>query len=138
MWAMLPDSFLSIVADHDPKRQKTLTVRSRQKGDIENMFPRARVYHTPERDYAYRAYIPRAVVAEAIHDHIMGITYTNFKNTVRDQARHDAYLEVWNTMFRWGRGLFRRKPVHDKSWLDDYENDVMNDISRDKIGKVIR
>lgn len=134
MWAMMSESFLSIVAPHDAdKRPDILVVRSRQRGDIERLFPRARVYHTPERDYAYRAYVRRKTVIEAMTNYIHNIEYTNFKNSVTDQARHDAYLDVWNVMYRWGRGLFKRTGVKDTSWLDDYEDDVIGDIT----GKVI-
>jgi hypothetical protein len=36
-------------------------------------------------------------MAEAVRH----ISYPNFKATVKDRARHDAYMGVWNTMYRY-------------------------------------
>lgn len=37
------------------------------------------------------------------------INYTNFKNSVSDQARHDAYLECWIAMNELQRRKTRRR-----------------------------
>lgn len=102
MWIMLTDSFLSIV--QHPKRSRTMVVRARQAGDIEAVFPRARVYVTPTRDYGFRAFLPRKVVKRAIAAEVDRIDYGNFKDAVPEQKRHDAYLDVWVTMMNWGKG----------------------------------
>jgi hypothetical protein len=120
MWVMLSDSFLSIVSD--PKREDTLTVRARMKGDIERVFPRARVYATPERDYGFRAYINRTMVASAIAAQVRSIKYGNFKDSVKNVPRHNAYLDVWTTMMRWARGL-PRTPQRNETWLTDFNID---------------
>ncbi|KAB2856245.1 MAG: hypothetical protein F9K46_14460 [Anaerolineae bacterium] len=101
MWIFLPDSFLSIVAHRDLPDH--LLVRARKKGDIERVFPEAKVEHTPRADYPYRAPIPRARVAEALAAQAQAIDYDNFKNQVGDDARHDAYFSCWSVMNRWGR-----------------------------------
>jgi len=99
------DAFLSVVEHHDPAKYDLLTVRARRSADITNVFPTARVYTTPQRDYGYRAYVKRGAVAKVIAARITGIDYGNFKDSVKERSRHDAYLEIWTTMMRWGRGL---------------------------------
>lgn len=103
MWVMLSDAFLSIVVH--PNRRNTMVVRARKAGDIEMVFPGVRVQRTPDRDYAYRAFIRREQVAQAMADEVRRIDYGNFKNSVMDAKRHDAYLSVWSTMYHWGTGL---------------------------------
>lgn len=108
MWVFLNNSFLSIVADENSKER--LLVRARIKGDIESVFPReARaIMHTPGNDYAYRAYIPRTVVARAMANEVKSIDYPNFKNSVENEGRHNVYLQVWTAMKNWQASLTRR------------------------------
>jgi len=106
MWLSLSDSFLSIVALEGPTADPAqLLVRARVAGDIERVFPTATVAHTPKADYAYRTILPRTMVATTLAAAVEAIDYTNFKNSVPDQARHDAYLECWTAM----HDLQRRK-----------------------------
>ena len=96
MWIFLPNSFISVVqkaGDTD-----TLTVRARIKGDIEAVFPGARVEADKGTDYKYRARVPRTAVAKVVSDQVMGLDYANFKAEVSDSVRHDAYLNVWRAM----------------------------------------
>ncbi len=100
MWVSLSYSFLSIVALDGPAADPAqLLVRARVAGDIERVFPTAAVTHTPKADYAYRAILPRTVVATALAAAVQAIDYTNFKNSVSDPARHDAYFECWDAMY---------------------------------------
>lgn len=105
MWIFANDAFLSIVAHRNPDR---LWVRARRAQDIRNVFPDAAVAHTPGRDYAYRSAIKRKTVERAMAQEIRRIDYTNFKDSIEDEARHDACSEVWSVMMRWGRGMMRR------------------------------
>jgi hypothetical protein len=54
-------------------------------------------------DYRYRARIDREHVADAIAEAIRTIKYGNFKNTVMEADRHDAYFEVWEDMYAYQR-----------------------------------
>lgn len=99
MWIFLSESFLSVVDKGDPTGA-TLLVRARKAGDIEAVFPDAKVIEGGGTDYAFRARIDRRVVAEVIADQIERIRYGNFKATVRDDDRHDAYMDVWSAMMR--------------------------------------
>lgn len=99
MWIFLSGSFLSVV-DKGDKTGKTVLVRARHKGDIENAFPSASVVEGGGTDYQYRARIDREEVALRMADEVRGIKYPNFKSTVNEHDRHDAYMRVWDTMFR--------------------------------------
>lgn len=103
MWIFLNDAFLSIVAP--PKEEGMLLVRARARGDIERVFPHADVIQLPNRDYDYRALVPRIQVAQAMARQVMGIDYGNFKNSVAEDCRHDAYASVWGVMFNFQRML---------------------------------
>lgn len=99
MWIFLNNAFLSIV-DTDSKGT-TLLVRARRRGDIERIFPAATVKETPGRDYRYRAQIGREQVAETMAEAARGVRYPNFKNSVAEHLRHEAYAQVWSVMHRY-------------------------------------
>jgi hypothetical protein len=97
MWICLSNAFLSIVAN--PADAATLLVRARRKGDIEAVFGAGvEVVTLPGRDYQFRAFLPREVVATAVGEALKGIQYPNFKNSVDDDALHGAYAKVWQVM----------------------------------------
>jgi hypothetical protein len=96
MWIFLSNSFISVV--QKPGDIDLVTVRARIEGDIERMFPDAKVQANKGTDYKYRAKVPRQAVAKALYDQVMSVNYTNFKSTVKDRKRHDAYMGVWSAM----------------------------------------
>lgn len=110
MWICLNDAFLSIVDEKAAATRRTnpdqalddvLLVRARIKGDIERVFgPDARVQRTPDRDYLYRAHIPREQVAHAMMAEVFQLDYGNFKDSVREDDRHSAYAAIWGIMYR--------------------------------------
>ena len=115
MWIFLNNAMLSIV---DPKgtyeggqgtKGGPLLVRARIAGDIEAVFPGAKVAKTPGRDYLFRATVSRREVAEAMFNAVADIDYTNFKGSVPEKGRHDAYMGVWGVMNR--EQERRQKPV---------------------------
>jgi hypothetical protein len=99
MWVYLNDAFLSIVAHRD--NAEVLLVRARRQGDIERAFPTAIVKETPTADYRFRTELPRQVVAETLAKRVSGIDYPNFKSSVAEGERHDAYLGCWAVMSEW-------------------------------------
>lgn len=109
MWIMCNNAFLSIV--DKSKVAHCLLVRARRAGEIEAVFPAAKVRKGEGTDYLFRADILRADVATAIAREVMNITYGNFKGSVLDDARHDAYMGVWNVMMDYQRGRYDRKPA---------------------------
>lgn len=110
MWIFMSDSLLSIVAHKS--NPNILLVRARAEGDIEAVFPDAQVFHTPSNDYAYRAFLPRQVVAVVMATQISNIDYTNFKNSVQDNERHGFYFAAYNAVFNLGRRIKRRQSGH--------------------------
>lgn len=98
MWIFLNDAFLSIVDKGGDGT--TLLVRARRKEDIEHLFPDAEVSKTPANDYRFRARVNREKVAQAMGDAIRSIHYPNFKGSVKERTRHDAYMDVWAVMHR--------------------------------------
>src|ERR1700681_4611127 len=96
MWLMTNNSCLSIVSkDCGPAE---LLVRARRAGDIEKVFPNAKVTRQTDSDYLYRAILPRDVVKWALAAMIDLIDYPNFKDSVEDTSLHAAYVSVWCAM----------------------------------------
>ncbi len=98
MWICLNSAFFSIVDTNLPGDK--LLVRARREGDIERVFPGAKVTRTPGRDYLYRASVSREAVALTIAEQVRSIDYGNFKNSVRDDKLHNAYSGFWQIMSR--------------------------------------
>lgn len=96
MWVFGNDFFLSIVSKDC--RPDELLVRARRPGDVQKIFPRARVRRVEGSDYLYRTVVSRAEVEAAVAAELRRITYPNFKDSVTDDALHDAYLRVWSEM----------------------------------------
>ena len=96
MWIMTNNSYLSIVSkDCGPAE---LLVRARRAGDIERVFPNAKVTRNTNSDYLYRAVLPRDAVKQALAAMIDHIDYPNFKDSVEDGSLHAAYVSVWCAM----------------------------------------
>ena len=99
MWIFLNNAFLSIVDKWGDGT--TLLVRARRSGDIERAFPEAKVERTPGNDYRFRARLGREEVAAALAEAVKAITYGNFKGSVKERDRHDAYMGVWEVMHQY-------------------------------------
>ena len=98
MWIFTNKGFLSIIQDWD--NPGVMIIRARFPGHIKALFPDAKVKKTPERDYRYRAFIPREEVAERVKNLAEDIDYSNFKDSVRDPEYHHACTGVWSVMYR--------------------------------------
>jgi hypothetical protein len=120
-WIFLNNSFLSIVSPNG--KRGALLVRARVAGDLEAIFPDAVVTETPARDYRFRATIPRDAVARAIAAQVLGIDYKNFKGSVPDLDRHNAYLKVWCTMNGYQMDQIRKRRAALR-WNDAEEMDL--------------
>ena len=93
MWIQFNNAFLSIVENRYNKLE--LLVRARVKGDIEKIFPEADVFEDDNADYKYRAFISKAKVAARMMLKMTEINYDNFKSSVKEIARKNAYSNVW-------------------------------------------
>lgn len=97
MWLILPKKgFLSIVDASD--EPGTLLVRARREGDIEAVFPAAKVVKSPGRDYLYRAGIPRGDVAAVLAAAVLDLDYPNVKGACDDPALHGAMADCWHVL----------------------------------------
>lgn len=108
MWICLNNAFFSIVEHY--KHKDHLLVRSRWPKDINKIWPKENVEHTPQNDYPYRAVIKREQVALAIANKLKNINYTNFKSSAEqievtndDKSRTDAYHDAWHVINKHGR-----------------------------------
>lgn len=96
MWVYMSDAFLSIVAHRT--NPELLVVRARLKGDIERVFPGATVVESARSDYRFRTELKRADAARVLADVAADIKYENFKHSVGEPDRHDAYVQAWVAM----------------------------------------
>ena len=103
MWLFTKDAFLSIVADKDNPDAGDLLVRARRRDHIPNVFPDASVFSEAGSDYAYRAWVPREEVKQALEKQIDELSYTNFKNAIDDNDYHNAAINVWFAMYQFQR-----------------------------------
>ncbi len=93
MWIFGTKFFLSIVKHRD---EETLIVRSRLLGDLESVFPDRDIERTPAYDYAYRAFLSKEDVKEALCKYIDNLEYDNFKDSIKeDQTRKGIMFRVW-------------------------------------------
>jgi hypothetical protein len=102
MWIATNQGFFSVVAsDRDPK---VLMVRARLKDDLRRAFDPLlkrlglEVFHSPDRDYAYRCFIPRDEFAREIARRLLETDYTNFKDSVNGENTQDLkalYNDIW-------------------------------------------
>ena len=96
MWLLLNDCCFSFCFK-DCARDELL-VRARRKGDIEKVFPTAKVRRNAKADYLYRARVKKAAVKEALAGEVDRVTYPNFKASVADPKLHGAYMRVWSAL----------------------------------------
>lgn len=96
MWILLHDCFFSIVSkDCAPDE---LMVRARREGDIQKLWPDAKVTRYTKSDYLFRAAIKKVDITSIMADEIEDIDYSNFKDTVKDNRLHNAYLSIWTAL----------------------------------------
>lgn len=90
------NAFVSIVEHYDDP--DLLVVRGRFPGDVSRFLgvPVGLERETTHTDYRYRIAAPRKVVEEAVLLAVRGISYPNFKNSIRDYWRKALALSVWS------------------------------------------
>lgn len=109
MWIVMNDSYISAVQDRTNKMN--LVVRARVREDLENAFPglAKQIIESTDSDYRFRLFMTKQFLCGVMNTKIMNIDYDNFKNSVKQNWRHDAYLAIWSVMYRvqktlyWGR-----------------------------------
>lgn len=126
MWTFHPDCMFSAVKK-DCKADELL-VRARRPGDLEKVFPKAKVTEYDKSDYQFRAVMKFDYYVECMVGEFKRICYSNFKNSVRDPALHRAYERVWSIMAElqpkapysgYGRGKL------DSAFFDDFGAELL-------------
>jgi hypothetical protein len=116
MWVFLNDAMFSIVEHREDPT--CLVVRARVREDLQRVFPKYKMYTTPDADYRFRVFIDREKMAEILADEVRGIDYGNFKDSIdsSDHIRKYAYTKVWEAMFRVQEELYETG----KEWWKTY------------------
>ena len=104
MWIFSKDGFVSVVEHRDDK--ELLLIRGRIKDDIEDIANLAEVLtgekpeivEMPDADYRFRIFLSKHVFKEIMQVKIDDLDYPNFKSSIRDHDRHNAYLDIWSVM----------------------------------------
>lgn len=102
MWIFLSDAFLSIVDKGGDG--STLLVRARKSEDIKQVFPDADVSKGGGTDTC----TAHASTASRWHNASQMLSDkppTNFKSSVKERRRHDAYMRVWDAMYEFQEGV---------------------------------
>lgn len=98
MWICMNDSFISAVQDSANKDM--LYVRSRKREHLVILLKKtgvtADIVYTKTRDYQFRIHIPKIVFAQMLPVIVMGIDYTNFKNSVKESELKMFYSDTWS------------------------------------------
>lgn len=140
MWIITPVGFFSIVQKPDDISNNTLTVRARDKTDLEAL----RKQYLPSlgdivsyagTDYRYRAKAHRTDVANAMQALVSDIRYDNFKDEVQKRqgkVRAGIYHKVWNILWE----IEERKPSYEPlqsacgDWKASYGGVLIDDLGR--------
>lgn len=108
MWLTTRVGFFSIV---QKAGEKDLTIRSRVRGDLENLrqryLPQLKIIESAGSDYPYRGVTSHIAFANAVQKMILDIDYSNFKNLVADEQgpqRSKIYGQVWSVLTSLERG----------------------------------
>ena len=96
MWLMQNDGFISAVRDWNDPTGQSLVIRARMREHLENQFPDEEIVEMKGSDYKYRIFTTKQKLADLMVERIMGIDYTNFKNSVRDDRLHEMYADIWS------------------------------------------
>ena len=98
MWFCFNNGFVSAVENRDD--EDGLVVRARRREHLEDNFPDNKIVVGGSTDYNYRIFISKKEFAEIVKDRIMGIDYSNFKNSVEDDDLYDLYSKFWTLHYK--------------------------------------
>jgi hypothetical protein len=102
VWVFLNNAFLSAVQHRD--EPDNLMVRARRREDLERVFgAKVAVVESKAADYRWRVTVPKRLFADRLAANVEAIDYDNFKSSVAEHDRHEAYMDVWTAMHRFQR-----------------------------------
>lgn len=108
MWIVTNKGFMSVVAKdrHGKPSGKAddaeVSVRFRRKADAKKLFPDHERVDTPGGDYECRVFATRFEVGCAVAKMVIGIDYTNFKDSIpkKDTDLYSACTAAWSVYGR--------------------------------------
>lgn len=115
MWVFNREGFFSVVQNQEADNQ--VMVRARFAQDLENLKKKLSsvgafsipTIKTPKADYPFRIILNKTEWAEYLRKSALDIDYPNFKSSLKDQKRHDIYLQVWGVMRRAAESITKKK-----------------------------
>lgn len=128
MWICITDGFMSATKRKtntiDPGDDRDMQVRARDAAHLETLRrvmaaagqTLGETLTSTKADYQYRAFCTQGALAVGMAALTYEIDYTNFKDTVRENRLHNAYMHVWDAVldaFPEGSiyGSYRRGPA---------------------------
>lgn len=125
MWVFAPNGcFYSVVRKPQDVKKGTLTIRTRNRADIDALvagyFPDAKPWAIKNSDYAWRIRVKQDEWAHALARMAMEIDYSNYKNRVTDLhgwKRHDVFSRVWGVLLSL-RDPVKRPRRRRRDWQD--------------------
>ena len=110
MWVFTRDGFFSVVWDQQCKTDEVM-VRARCREDLCRLSKKLKGYCDDdqilasfESGYGFRMKIGKHEWADYLAEYARNIDYSDVKNhlvTESDALRKEAYLKVWEALFRW-------------------------------------
>jgi hypothetical protein len=102
MWVVTTRGFYSVVAHRDDPEMVLVRVRAREDLEaLDELIGPLEILTTPERDYGFRATVPRERWSQALVLLASEIDYPNFKNAVAAKQGHEravTYHRVWSDL----------------------------------------
>ena len=99
MWIFTSQGMISIVRHRDDSR--LMMVRARQPEVLQALFSGYDLIVTPEADYHYRMEVTQHDLQVIIDQELEDLQYDNFKNSIADDAYHNACSKVWSVMYQY-------------------------------------
>lgn len=110
MWVFCKQGFFSAVKDNFCN-QDELMIRARCKDDLHNLAKKlfgfcdeSQILKIQHADYRYRMKVTKVLWSEYLTECALDLDYPNVKDYIipeGDYRRHDAYFQVWQTLYRW-------------------------------------
>ena len=139
MWLMSTKGFYSAVEKPEDREAGTVTIRARNKRDIDALvktyLPDAKPWRLRRSDYEWRVRVPKQDWALAMAQMALDIDYSNYKDEVKrrqGKRRASIYGRVWGVLLdletkgRWAKTVttqtaddgdgFEQPPL--STWLD--------------------
>ena len=105
MWIFTPDGYYSVVQKPQDRKRGTLTIRARNREDmdalVQRYFPDAKPWRLKHSDYEWRIRVPQEDWAQAVARMALEIDYDNFKTEVGRRQGHkraSIYGRVWSVL----------------------------------------